>query len=92
LPSRSHGATINNGRAPHAPRRYWATQATDNHRRQEKQASHLLTAYLPADLAEAIEARARAEERSISQVIKRALRVAISDDARSAGSGREPTG
>ena len=55
--------------------------------RQEKQPSRLLTAYLPADLAEDIEAEARAQERSVSQVMKRRLRKAMSDDA----SGAQPS-
>ena len=43
------------------------------------QANRVVAAYVSADLANALEEQARREERSVSQVIRRALRTAMSD-------------
>ena len=59
--------------------------ATDN---GKDRGSRVVSTYLPANLADALAAKARAEDRTISQVIpRRTLRTAMSDDA----SGAQPS-
>jgi hypothetical protein len=46
---------------------------------KDTRGGRVIAAYLPANLVALVEARARIEERSNSQVIRRALRAAMSD-------------
>jgi hypothetical protein len=46
-----------------------------------KDGPRTVSTYLPADLTKALEAQARAEDRTLSQVIRRTLRTAIGGDA-----------
>jgi hypothetical protein len=47
---------------------------------KDKRGGRVMAAYLPANLVALVEARARIEERSNSQVIRRALRESMSDE------------
>jgi len=53
--------------------------ATDN---GKDQGSRVVSTYLPANLADALAAKARAEDRTVSQVVRRTLRTALRAEAR----------